>query len=162
MGFRSKPVGPVDRAVEDIERQIKTLERQIHQLDATGSGEVEKTPLDNITQYIREALSPPKKRKTTAPPRERYDLFDLPAAPLQELQVDNVGAIYHEPPGTAATVTRPAGKTGDRKLATFLGAGTFHGQKPVLKHVQRKNQKRFYMWMGLALAVLCLFYFIVR
>jgi hypothetical protein len=161
MGFRSKRPNPVDRAVADLERQIKTLERQIHQLDADGQAEPKPTPLDNVSEFVRKALAPPSKRKTVAPTRERRDLFDLPAAPLDELQIEHPGHYIAEPAGSTAAVTRPAAGA-DRKLAQYLSAGTFRGQKPILKHVQKRNQQQFYMWLGLAAAVLCVLYFIIR
>jgi hypothetical protein len=163
MAFRSKHTSPVDRAVADLEHQIQTLEQQIYKLDVASSSPSSPPATRSLAESVKEALRPPSRRRTTRTKRERYDLFEAPADPLQELQIESATNFFHEPPGNVAAITRTSTiATSQPKLAQLLNAGTFRTQKPVLKHVQRKNQKQFFMWLSLAFLVLCLFVFILR
>ena len=170
MGFMSKQTGPVDRAVADIERQIQTLESKIQRLDSPESVEQPPPFVAGITQFVKDALRPPSKKMPAVAKRERHDLFDLPADPLKDIEADKTvlpasaeSSYFHQHPGATATITRTtAAVSSEKKLAQYLNAGTFRTQKPVLKHIQKKNKQHFIMWVAMSVVALWLIYVVVR
>ena len=185
MHWWDKPKPPIDRAVQDLDREIVRLQREIRRLsDSPLPAEradqrlpnPARSPLQSIETFLRSMLAPPR-RTSASEERARRDLFDLTDDPLKELDTEPVVFAGKSRPdlfsasATAAArdsgpkpgVVIPFGKSaaGGTRLAEYLSAGSPKAYKP-LKHVQRQERKRFFMWIGLAFAVLWLIYVVIR
>ena len=141
-----KPNKPVDRALADVNRQIEILERQLR-----GMGPApEPVPQKPTSNFLRRMLAPPEQRLA---PRPRHDLFELPVNPIQEL-ADTPAILPVAQPGLF-----PTART---KLAEYLASASVKPPKPQLKHVQRENRHRFYLWIGLSFVAVWLIIAVVR
>ena len=145
-----KPIKPVDRALADLSRQIETVEHQLRAMGHATSAPAAVVPRKSASNFLREILTPPARRQAVRP---RRDLFDVPVNPMQELNA------------TSVTTSVPPAQT---ELFTPTNAGTRLTQfiitppKPILKHVQRENRHRFYLWLGLSCVAVWLIYAVVR
>ena len=175
MSFRRKSADPIDRAIDDLDRQIATLQRQLREMGTQPGGGPEprrsEAPVQSFTRFVKGVLAPPR-RSTDSLSRAREDLFDVKAEPLKELEAEPIAFANRPEPDlfTRAPGAVPASATAletaqvvppHEKLAHYLGAGSIKSYKP-LKHVQRKNRNRFFMWMGLSLVALWIIWFVIR
>jgi hypothetical protein len=172
-----KETNPVDRALSDINRKIESVERQLRDMGHnTGSkpaapaaitSATAEMPARSVKQYVKEMLTPPARRSTTPARPSRRDLFDA-TDPMKELEEEPITFAQTPAPdlfAAATTASKPATATASagEKLAHYLAAGTLRAPKPTLKHVQRENRNRFFMWLGFAgLIVLWLIILAIR
>ncbi len=158
--FRTKNTySPVDRAAQELEQKIRSLERQIQELSSPRSTSAIQSPAERLTGYFKKHLMPPT-TKMVVPTRSRSDLFDLTDEPLKELASPPVSfSVRAESDLFTAPTCPPVSR--DRKLAEFLSVGSFRNHQP-LKHEQRANKRRFYIWIALALTALCVVWIVVR
>ena len=144
----SKPLKPVDRALADVSRQIETVERQLRTMGHATPAPVGASS-ESIPGFLRNILTPPARR---SPVRTRRDLFDVPDNPLHELADVSITTSAAAQPELFSVTNTGA------KLSQYL----VKPPKPQLKHVQRENRNRFYVWLGLAFAAVWLIYAVVR
>ena len=159
MSWIKKQESPVDRAARQVEDQIRVLERQIQELDSGKTVQQTEPSGVRLAGYFKEMLTPPQ-TKHIAGTRSRRDLFDLSNEPLKDLAAEPVQFIARTEsdlfvPPVSTTSTH------DGKFAAFLSFGSVKTYRP-LKHEQRENKKRFFIWVGLAVAALCLVWIVVR
>ena len=128
--------------METVERQLRTMG---HATPAPAA-----PARESGSGFLRRMLTPPAQRPTS---RSRRDLFDVPDNPLP--------ALVDAPVTTSVAAAQPelfsVTNTG-AKLSQYL----VKPPKPQLKHVQRENRNRFYVWLGLAFAAVWLIYAVVR
>jgi len=148
-----KPIKPVDRALADVSRQIETVERQLRAMGHATSAPAT-LPRQAAGNFLQRLLTPPSKRPIMRP---RRDLFDPPVNPLHEL--DDAPVAMSVPGGQPElfSATNAGGKLGQ-----YLVSAGLRPPKPQLKHVQRENRHRFYLWLGLSCVAVWLIYAVVR
>ena len=154
-----KQASPVDRAAKQVEEQIRSLERQIQEFNSGRTVPQSEPSGARLAGYFKELLTPPQ-TKPVAGARTRHDLFDLPDEPLKDLAAESVKFNARVEPDLFAQPVSAA-TVHDGKFAAFLSFGSVKTYRP-LKHQQQANKKRFYIWVGLALAVLGVAWIVVR
>lgn len=178
MALRRKKSQPVDRVVQDLDRQIADLERQLREAreqeiaratPATGA-----SPGGSMTGFMKQMLAP-SRAKGAAVTRARTDLFDLGDETLKQIDVDGgttvagaaAAAAHHQYgapmpiEGEPAAVVAESPAEHDSRLARYLSAGTFRGQRPI-KRAQRQHRNRFFMWVGLGCVTAWVLYVVIR
>ena len=148
-----KPIKPVDRALADVSRQIETVERQLRAMGHATSAPVT-PPRESARNFLQRMLTPPARRQAVRP---RRDLFDPPVNPLHELDDTPVALSVAGSQPELFTVTNAGGKLGQ-----YLASASLRPPKPQLKHVERENRHRFYLWLGLSCVAVWLIYAVVR
>jgi hypothetical protein len=141
---------PIDRAIADVQHQIADLERRARETETPASAPHPRDTRDSWKQWF---ARPTRQSLRTAARSTRRDLFDAPATPLKELQ-DGAFPFEQQPDLFA----QPREK---EKLAHFLNAGPMK-MRPPLRHVQRKNRQRFYLWLTLGIVVFVLLWLVVH
>jgi|YelNatPaOPRAMG01_1025707.scaffolds.fasta_scaffold20402_2 hypothetical protein len=125
---------PVDRSVRELERQIAALQRQMRTLAADGRDvSARRRAVDERSPAARGAPAIPRVVDAAEP-------MALAVPPEPDL------------------FTPPAAKEPD-KLAHYLGAGSV---RSFARRPARATRHRFFLWVGLSLAVLWLIYVVVR
>ncbi len=158
---------PIDRAVEDIEHQLAALQQQISAANRGGTtAPTVVSRAESMTKFIREMLSPPRKKATSPTDKARRDLFDAAAQPMQDLTAEPI-AFAKKPQSDlftgAATAKRiDCAPKPEEKLAIYIGAGSLKGFKKPLRVEQRRNRNRFFMWLGLSFVALWFIWAVVR
>ena len=149
-----KPIKPIDRVMAGVSQQLETVERQLRTIGHATSAPARPTPLEPVRGFFWRMLTPPSRRPVVRP---RHDLFDLPVDPLREL---SDAPVVLPLPGAQSELfsAPPAGG----KLAQYLASSSVRPPKPQLKHVQRENRHRFYVWVGLSFVAVWLIYAVVR
>lgn len=147
-----KPTTPIDRAIADVERQIAELERQMRQASVSISPTAV-SESSSLMGTLKRWLQPPPRRSPAPPRPARRDLFDLPLNPVKELDV-GVTPFEQQP-----DLFRSANSAG--KPASSFCNGTLKPRLP-LKHVQRQNRHRFYLWLVLGIVALGALWLLVR
>jgi len=143
-------LNPVDRAVADLEKQIKALEQQARQLEQPVTVPAKPPPARN---WLRDFLQPPSRTPALRP---RRDLFDVPVNAVKTLEAETVPLHSREP-----DLFQPRDPAQKEKLAHYLNAGTLGAQKP-LRHVQRRNQRQFIVWLSLSVVAVVILWIVVR
>jgi len=150
MTFR-KSTTPIDRAVADVERQIADLKHQTRQAESPA-------PRQPARQGLwKEWFAPPPRHMAAT---TRHAPLDVPVEPLKELE--QTPFPFEQQPdlfNPARGGVNPA-RSGD-KFAQYLNAGPMK-TRPLLRHVQRQNRHRFYLWLALGIVVLGLLWLVVH
>ncbi len=148
----AKHESPVDRAAAELEQQIAALQKQVQQLEQPTQAVKPAPP--TLWEKLAGALRPPS-RTPALPPRR--DLFDVSVNPVKDLEADPIAFTGREP-----DLFNPPRGTGEKeKLAHYLQAGSLGAQKP-LRHVQRRNQQQFILWISLSIAVVIVLWIVVH
>lgn len=147
MPFLRKTENPIDRAKADLDRRIGELERRQHQFSDT------RPPA--VRNAVRAWFTPPSRCPATP---SRRDVFEVRADPLKELESDRF-PFGREP--DLFQQSQPSSEKSDGKLARYLQAGSDKPFRP-LKHVQQKNRRKFYLWVGFSIVVVALLVLVVR
>jgi len=118
-----------------IDRAVADLERQIAELKRRA-------------RETEHALAQPRPKQGAwmnrpAPPPRRHPLPDVPVEPLKELEQTEL-PFARQP----ELFSRSPEQAARRRLP--------------LRHQQRKNRERFYLWLGLGIVVLGLLWLVVR
>ena len=151
-----KPIKPVDRVMADVSQKIETVERQLRTIGHATSAQPSRTPLEPVQSFLRRMLTPPGRRTARRP---RNDLFESP--PVNSLAELNDSAVLLAVPSAQPELFTPAAAAGG-KLGQYLASASLRPPKPQLKHVQRENRHRFYLWLGLSFVAVWLIYAVVR
>ena len=185
MSFWHKRANPVDRSVREVERRIATLERQIRQTESRPPGtrplgQISESSLRSVSgsvgSFVREMLAPTKRSVPVTYKVQQGDLFDAGGEAIRELEAEPLA--FRRPPDLFQGLSNEPGKpvaagpaaekrrgsepaTIDQRLAQYLSVGSLKTYRP-LKHVQRRERNRFFMWVGLSLVVAFLVYVILR
>ena len=150
-----KPIKPVDRVMADVSQKIETVERQLRTIGHATTAPQRRTPLEPARNFLWRLLTPPTCRPVHRP---LDDLFESTTAnPLMEL---NDGVVMVPVPGAQAELF--AAPSAGGKLGQYLASASHRPPKPQLKHVQRENRHRFYLWLGLSFVAVWLIYAVVR
>lgn len=169
MAMWHKHSQPINRSMRELDRQIAAVQKEIRHLtlDSAHISAAEPSKSKTVANFMKDMLATP--RKSAAPTyRPRNDLFDVGNEPLKDLEADPV-AFARKPEAelftaraSSSTVTPAMTDTSaQEKLAHYLSAGSIRTY-PQLKHVQRRQRNRFFMWIGLSCAALWLIYVVVR
>lgn len=148
-----KPIKPVDRVLADVSRQIETVERQLRAMGHATNAPAP-APRESARNFLQRILTPPARRPAVRP---RRDLFDVPVNPLTELDDTPVALSVPGAQSELFTATSAGGKLGQ-----YLVSAGLRPPKPQLKHIQRENRHRFYLWLGLSCVAVWLIYAVVR
>ncbi len=169
MALRHKRSLPIDRSMRDLDRQIAAVQKQIrqitHQADRTGPvtarpGQVDSSKRsERVTKFMKEMLATTRRAGTPAH-HKRTELFDGGREAIKELETPEPDLIGAKMATSAASSTNST-PGAQEKLAHYLSAGSIRTYRP-LKHVQRKQRNRFFMWIGLSCAAFWLLYVVVR
>ena len=148
MVFERKPPTPIDRAVADIEQQIADLERRARQTESPAAAR----PTDTRSAWTK-WFAPPPRRPAFSPRRVP---LDIPVEPMKELE-QHPFPFERQPD----LFNRPSTDASSGKLAEYLNVGGLKIRRP-LKHVQRQNRQRFYLWLVLGIVALGLLWLVVH
>jgi hypothetical protein len=172
MMLRKRQTTPVDRCVGDLQKKIVALEREIRSLEQrhqiaesqkVAKSEASDSALDSASNLIKAMLQVPSRQPPKPTYRVRQDLFDA-VDPVKELDAEAMPTVVSiaartEVPKTVEPV-KPAVEP-QRKLATYLSAGTFRNQHP-LKRSEREARHRILTWMGLSCVVIWIMFVVLR
>lgn len=150
-----KPIKPVDRVMADVTQKMETVERQLRTIGHATGAPPSRTPLEPARGFFRELFS---LRPRPVSRRPRNDLFESPANPMAEL---SDAAVVLPMPGAQPELFTTARSAGG-KLGQYLASASLRPPKPQLKHVERENRNRFYLWLGLSFVAVWLIYAVVR
>ena len=150
-----KPIKPVDRVMADVSQKIETVERQLRTIGHATSSSPSRTAVAPAQSFLQRLFLPPQRRPVRQP---RSDLFESPVNPLAEL---GDATVVLPMPGTQPELFS-APTTAGGKLGQYLASASLRPPKPQLKHVQRENRHRFYLWLGLSFVAVWLIYAVVR
>jgi hypothetical protein len=172
MMLRKRQTRPVDRCVGELQRKIGALEREIRSLEQrrqaaetqkVTKSEATDSSLESASNLIKAMLQVPSRQPPEPTYRVRQDLFDA-VDPVKELDAGAMPAVVPAAARTdvakAVEPVKPAVEP-QRKLATYLSAGTFRNQHP-LKRSEREARHRILTWMGLSCVVIWIMFVVLR
>ena len=76
------------------------------------------------------------------------------------VELSDATVVLPMPGAQPELFTAPTNDSG--KLGQYLASASLRPPKPQLKHVQRENRHRFYLWLGLSFVAVWLIYAVVR